>query len=42
MPVERCEDCGFNDGDWTDAAALEVIAELSMRWEDRDRRNRTI
>lgn len=32
MPVERCNECGFDGGDWTDAAALDVIGELPGRF----------
>lgn len=32
MAVERCDECGFDGGAWTDGAALDAIAELPTRW----------
>jgi hypothetical protein len=32
MPVERCEECGFDSEDWSDDAALDAIGRLPVRW----------
>jgi hypothetical protein len=29
---ERCGECGFDSEDWSDAGALEAVAELPARW----------
>ena len=34
MPAERCEECGFDSGDWSDTAALEAISRLPARWSE--------
>jgi hypothetical protein len=30
--VERCEQCGFDGGTWSDAAAMRAIGALPVRW----------
>ena len=32
MTTEKCELCGFDGSDWSDASALEAVAELPARW----------
>jgi hypothetical protein len=32
MTVERCDECGFDGGAWTDEEAIQAIAELPNRW----------
>lgn len=32
MPIERCDECGFDGSLWTDAEAIAAIAELPERW----------
>src|SRR5437588_5664049 len=32
MAIERCAQCGFDGGNWSDAAAMEAIAQLPVRW----------
>jgi hypothetical protein len=32
MPVERCEECGFDAEGWTDEAAIGAIGDLGSRW----------
>ena len=32
MPVERCDECGFDSEEWTDEAALDAIGRLPARW----------
>ena len=32
VTTERCEQCGFDGDDWTDAGALGAVAELPNRW----------
>lgn len=32
VTAERCEQCGFDGSDWTDAGALEAVAQLLARW----------
>jgi hypothetical protein len=34
MPVERCEECGFDSEDWSDEAALEGIGQLPVQWRE--------
>ena len=34
MVVERCEQCRFDGGAWTDAQAIEAVAALPSRWRD--------
>ncbi len=34
IPVERCDECGFDGSDWTDDAALEAIGALGDRWSE--------
>jgi hypothetical protein len=34
VALERCEQCRFDGGDWTDTGAIEAIAALPSRWRD--------
>ncbi len=34
MQVERCAECGFDGGDWTDQTALDAIGRLPPQWSD--------
>jgi hypothetical protein len=34
MTVEVCNECGFDGGSWSDAAAMSAIAGLPRRWSD--------
>lgn len=49
VAVERCDECGFDGGEWTDGEAVRAIAALPGRWReateglpDRDARRRPI
>lgn len=32
--LERCEQCRFDGGEWTDSGAIEAVAALPFRWRD--------
>jgi hypothetical protein len=32
VTTEKCELCGFDGSDWSDASALEAVAGLPARW----------
>lgn len=32
MPIERCDECGFDSRTWTDHGAMDTAAELPRRW----------
>jgi len=34
MPVEQCQECGFDSTAWTDASALKAVGDLPNRWRD--------
>ena len=34
VTVERCDECGFDGDDWTDARAVEAITALPGRWRE--------
>ena len=34
MPVERCAECGFDGGQWSDTDALVAVAQLPARWRE--------
>jgi hypothetical protein len=34
VTVERCEECGFDGDEWTDASATAAILELPERWRE--------
>lgn len=34
MLVERCAECGFDGGEWTDQTALDAIGRLPAQWSD--------
>jgi hypothetical protein len=34
VPVERCDECGFDSEEWTDEAALDAIGRLPAQWTD--------
>jgi hypothetical protein len=34
MLVERCDECGFDSGAWTDDEAIEAISHLGIRWSE--------
>ena len=34
VPIERCAECGFDGGQWSDADALAAVAQLPARWRE--------